>query len=570
LKASKIIFDYYKKKWPRYTFGILMVLLSTFLGATVPGLLGRAIDELNLKNIDIQAVQYLGLLIGIVSVLAFLTRFFWRYLILGFTRRLEFHLRENLFSHLQKLSADYYNKNNTGDIITRAIVDVQAVRMMMGFATVSMLDAVVTTVMSVFNMTASISLPLTLLAITPIPFLILIIVKVRVLVRTRYAKVQEAVSNISSKVQENITGIRVIKAFSQESAEAEAFSQLSKNKVEAEIKLARAFSLINPSVRITFGIVFSVFLVIGGMMVAQKTITLGELVAFNTYLLLLMGPIGNIGRIVDRWQRGSISMKRLDHVFMEHPTIDDSKADMSITKLETGEITAKNLKFNYEPAIEDDSYTVSESDSCPLINDISFHVPSGSSIAIMGPTGCGKSTIASILTRVWGCEDGMLFIDGKDINTIPLKVLRRSCAYVPQESFLFSDTILENIRFFDKTVSDEEVYEAAAAANVHEDISGFPEGYETMVGERGMTLSGGQKQRIALARALVRKPKILILDDCMSALDINTENRIIENLKSKISDCTAVIVTHRPSAAQLADTILFLGDEEENRGDENE
>ena len=545
MRSSSIIFSYFKKHWLRYFIGLLIVIISTYLNTMIPKYLGQAIDGLNSKNIVIKSVQNIAFIMGITAVLAFVTRFIWRYLILGFCRQIEFYLRENLFGHLQKLSVDYYVKNNTGDLITRAIVDVQAVRMMLGFAIVAIIDAVVTTVMSVINMSASTNINLTLLAVAPIPILLFVIIRVRLMVRNRYTKVQEAISNISSKVQENITGIRVMKAFSQEEKESSAFSDLSKKKLNAEVKLARAFAVISPSVGLTFGIVFSIFLVVGGSLVAKHTITLGDYVSFNTYLLLIMTPIGNVGRIVDRWQRGIASMRRLDSIFKAQPTIDDACANSEITKLETGEILAKNLCFAYETTDN-------------IIKNLSFHVPSGGSIAIMGPTGCGKSTITGLLTRVWGCADNMLFIDGKNINHIPLKVLRESCAYVPQESFLFSDTIMENIRFYDKSIIDEQVIAAAIAARVHENIVDFPIGYNTIVGERGMTLSGGQKQRIALARALVRKPKILLLDDCMSAVDSSTEKMIIENLKAQIADCTAVIVTHRLSAAVLADTILLL------------
>ena len=545
MRSSRIVLGYFKKHWLRYVIGILIVIISTYLTTIIPKYLGLSIDALNSKSIDITQVQFFAAVIGVTAVFAFATRFLWRYLILGFCRQIEFYLRENLFVHLQKLSTDYYIKNNTGDIITRAIVDIQAVRMMLGFAIVAILDAVVTTVMSVLNMSASTNPLLTLLAVAPIPFLVFVIIKVRLMVRERYTKVQEAISNISSKVQENITGIRVMKAFSQEEKEAEAFSKLSEKKVNAEIKLARAFAVISPSVQLTFGIVFSVFLIVGGGMVAKKTISLGDFVSFNTYLLLIMAPIGNVGRIVDRWQRGIASMRRLDSIFLAEPTIDDSKADFKIKELKTGEILFCNLSF---------AYKVNEN----VIKDLSFNVKSGGSIAIMGPTGCGKSTLAGLLTRVWGCDDNTLYIDGKNINNIPLKVLRENCAYVPQESFLFSDTIMENIRFYDKNITDEQVFAAAKVAHVHDNIISFPFGYKTVVGERGMTLSGGQKQRISLARALIRNPKILLLDDCMSAIDASTEKLILENLKNQITNCTAVIITHRLSAAILADKILLL------------
>ncbi|MHB1484027.1 MAG: ABC transporter ATP-binding protein [Saccharofermentanales bacterium] len=545
MRSRTLILDYLRKHWIRYIAGIFIVVISTYSGTLLPRYLGRAIDGLNSADIDIGYIKQIAVIMGVIALISFATRFIWRYLIFGFCRKIEFYLRETIFRHLQKLSVDFYIKNNTGDIITRSIVDVQAVRMMFGFATVAMIDAVITTVMSVINMSSSTNFMLTLLVIAPIPFLIYVILKVKKMVKTRYTKVAEAISDISSKVQENITGIRVMKAFSQEEKESAAFDILSRKKVDAEMRLAKAAAIIGPTIGLTFGIVFSVFLVIGGSLVAKKTITLGDYVAFNSYLLLIVGPVSQVGRIVDRWQRGTASLKRLDMIMLEKPSIDDSKADIGISELETGRIRADNLSFFYETGAF-------------VVNDLSFDIPSGGSLAIMGPTGCGKTTIAGLLMRIWGCDDGMLFIDGKDINTIPLKVLRRNCAYVPQDSFLFSDTIMENIRFYDKNITDEQVIAAAKEANVHDNIMGFPAGYETTVGERGMTLSGGQKQRIALARALVRSPKILLLDDCMSAVDSATEKNIVESLKNRLSHCTMVIITHRLSAAYLTDNILLL------------
>ena len=545
LRSSKIIFLYFKRHWVRYAIGIILVFVSTYLNTMIPRYLGYAIDGLNINNVIVKEVQNIAFKLALISIFAFLTRFIWRYLILGFCRQIEFYLREKLFSHLQKLSVDYYIKNNTGDLITRAIVDVQAVRMMLGFATVAIIDAVVTTVMSIINMSSSINIMFTLLAVVPIPFLIFVIIKVRMLVRKRYTKVQEAISNISSKVQENITGIRVMKAFSQEKKESAAFSELSEKKLNAEVKLARAFTVVSPSVSFTFGIVFSIFLVIGGSLVANHSVTLGDFVSFNTYLLLIMTPIGNVGKIVDRWQRGIASMRRLDSIFLAKASIDNSKADMNIKSISSGSVRAEKLYFAYK-----------ENEN--ILNDLNFYIPSGGSIAIMGPTGCGKSTLVELMMRIWSCSNNMLFIDGKDINTIPLKVLRENCAYVPQESFLFSDTIMENIRFYNESITDEQVRAAARAAYVHENIMEFPLGYNTVVGERGMTLSGGQKQRIALARALVTNPQILLLDDCLSAVDSETEKNIVCNLKSEISKCTAIIVTHRFSVSALADSIIIL------------
>jgi ATP-binding cassette subfamily B protein len=354
----------------------------------IPRKLGVAIDALNSTTMNIDEVERVAIVLAVLGIAAFLSRFIWRYLIMGFCRYIEFDLREKMFSHLQKLSADYYIRNNTGDIITRTIIDVQAVRAMIGFGTVAIIDVFVTVVMSIINMSISINWFFTLMAFAPIPFLVFLLIKIRLLIRKRYGKVQESISNIASKVQENITGIRVIKSFSQEEKESAVFNVLSTKKLKTEIKLARVFAVMNPVVTLAFGIVFSVFLVAGGSMVAKNQVTLGEFVSFNTYLLLIMAPIGNIGKIVDRWQRGLTSMKRLDKILLEEPSITDSNADMSIVKLKNGSISAKNISFS----LIENSF---------ILNNISFDIPHGSSLAIMGPTGCGKTKILELLVRLW-------------------------------------------------------------------------------------------------------------------------------------------------------------------------
>lgn len=550
MQASQIVLQYFKKHWFRYTSGLIVVFIATYLNTMIPRRLGFAVDALAASEINIDAVKRVALSLAFIAVGAFLSRFLWRYLIMGFCRYIEFHLREKLFSHLQKLYPDYYVRNNTGDIITRLIVDVQAIRAMIGFGTVSIIDAVVTVVLSIINMSLSINGLFTLMAFAPIPFLVFLLIKLRLLIRKRYGKVQESISDIASKVQENITGIRVIKSFSQEEKESAVFNILSTNKLKAETTLARAFAVMNPSVSLAFGIVFSVFLVAGGSMVAKSQVSLGDFVSFNSYLLLIMNPISNIGKIVDRWQRGMTSMKRLDKILLEEPTITDAKADMNITTLDSGSISAKDLSFSFTNGNQ-------------ILKNISFDIPHGGSLAIMGPTGCGKTKILELIVRLWECDEDMLFVDGHDINKIPLKTLRNECAFVPQDTFLFSDTITENIRFYKNNISDEQVIEAAKAAFVHDNISDFPKGYNTVLGERGMTLSGGQKQRVALARAIAAKPKILLLDDCMSAVDAETEREILGNLKNIIADCTLVIVTHRLSASSLANKILLLSSEGE-------
>jgi ATP-binding cassette subfamily B protein len=549
LRAGKIVLGYFKKYWPRYFLGLILVFVSTYLATVIPLKLGEAIDALGSPQYTSYEVKRIALTLAVIAVLSFAARFVWRYLIIGFCRYVEFFLREKVFSHLLSLSSDFYTANDTGDIITRTISDVQAVRMMLGFGIVSIINTIVTVTMSVINMSASMNIYFTLMALVPVPFMVFVITRVRKLVKDRYKNVREAVSAISSKVQENITGIRVIKAFVQEEEESKVFDALSENKLKTEIEFARAHSALSPAVSLSVGIVFSAFLVAGGSMVAKGSASLGDFVAFNTYILLIMQPLGNIGRIVERWQRGITSMSRLDDILLSAPAVDDSKADFNIKSIESGQLAVKNLSFS-----------IGEKS---ILKDVTFNLPDKGTIALMGPIGSGKSKLLEVIIRLWPCDDGVVFLDDKDINQIPLSVLRNNCSIVHQDTFLFSDTIFENIRMFDENINIEQVIEAARLADVHDNISEFPEGYETVVGERGMTLSGGQKQRVALARALIRKPKLLLLDDCLSAVDSQTEKRIIRNLKEATGDCSVIIVTHRVAAAALADSIVILSQDGE-------
>lgn len=546
LTSGKLIANLFKKNALRYGGGICLVVVTTILNTQIPKLLGQLIDAVKNPDSLLNDVYTLAGAMAAVAVAAFILRFAWRYLIMGFTRRIELHLREALFSKLQSLSADFYIRFNTGDIITRAISDVQSMRMMFGLGLVGIVDVLVVNVVSISFMVQTTGWVLTAVAIVPIPFLIFMLVKIRSGVRKRFRRLQESVSAISSKVQENITGIRVIKAFAQEKSESAIFSGLSRNKWQAEMHMARLSAVVSPIVQLAFGIVFSVFLILGGGMVIKGQLTLGQYLSFNGYLLLIIEPINMISRIVQVWQRGRVSMQRLDAIFTVSPGVDDSHADPSVTDLGGGDIRVEHLTYTYP------------NNEKPVLRDISFTIPQGGILAVLGPTGCGKSTLTNLLMRVWQTPENTIFIGGKEISSIPLAVLRANIAYVPQDTFLFSDSIENNIRFSDETIPFEEVEKAAIAAAVDANIKTLPNGYQTVVGERGMTLSGGQKQRVCIARALVKQPTLLLLDDCLSAVDSETEQEILGNLREIMTHCTALVITHRISAAAMADKILLL------------
>lgn len=545
MNCQSIIKKIFSKYWPRYLIGILLAGLTSYLNAQIPMLLGRVVDFLSLAVPDASSAISSAKTMIIVAGTAFATRFIWRYFVIGVIRIIELKLRQGLFSHLQCLDADFYEKYNTGDIITRNISDIMSVRMMFGIGMTGIIDSAVVTAVSIMYMVDTVDWKLTLAAALPLPFLALLLAWLRKVMRARYKGSQEALSNLNAKAQENISGVRVVKAFAQENSEVELYSRLSKRKWQADMSAVKVSGLIAPSSQLLFGLTFTAFLIIGGKMVIDGSMSLGDYVAFNGYLALIMEPMNTISRVVQIWQRAKVSFGRLNELFDFRPSVTDAAADESATPV-GGDIEFRDVTFKYPTGSE------------PALNNVSFTLPSGGMLAVMGVTGCGKSTIAELLMRQRPIEREKIFIGGKDVNDIPLSALRSASAYVPQNGFIFSDTIAENIAFFDENITDEQVVEAAKAAALHDNVLEQPDGYDTVVGERGTTLSGGQKQRVCIARALVRKPAILVLDDCLSAVDTVTEQAILGALLSSREGRTTLFITHRVSAAMAADSILLL------------
>jgi len=391
----------------------------------------------------------------------------------------------------------------------------------------------------------------------PMPFLMFFIARIRRSLRARQYEIREAASDLASKVQENLTGIRVIKTYAQENSETDNFKDLSRIRWGKEMHMVRLSATIAPIIQFAFAVVFSVFIIFGSRMVAAGTMTVGEFTAFNGYIALMVMPVAHIGRVTEIWQSGLSSIERLDGIFKYQPAVTDDFAEEGTT-VNDGSIEFKGFTYSYPTVLT--SRTGADEKPPVVLDNITFTINPGETIAVTGPIGSGKTTIASILLRQWKIPQGKIFIDGHDINSIPVKALRAAIGYVPQDNFLFSETIMDNIRFYDSSITDEDVYAAAKAVSIHENIMSFPRQYDTIVGERGMTLSGGQKQRVSIARALVRKPKILLLDDCLSAVDAETEHAIISGLRSYMHGVTGIIITHRVAAASLADRIMVLNE----------
>ncbi len=520
------------------------MILSSYVQALFPKILGKAIDLLSVKTINKSMVFIDIFYIALISIGSFVFTFVWRNLVIGNARKLECDLREKLFLHFQKMSPEFYSERKTGDLIAYAINDISAVRMTFGPATALAINGIVLCIVSIYSMCNAIDLRLTLITLLPIPFIVIFTTKIGKIIKIRFRRVQENFSNISDKVQENIYGIRVIKAYVQESSEIENFETLNKQISDSNLSMVRASSLLTPVIEVSFSISFVMNLIIGGNMVLQRKISLGDFVAFNSYLTMIMNPIVSIGRVINVYQRGMASLGRLNDIFKVKPQIKDALSGSSIDL--HGNIEFKDFDFIY-PAAKTKS-----------LNNINLKLPKGHTLGIIGKTGSGKTTLATSLFKLYNLESGKVFIDGKDINTIPINSLRTSFAIVPQDNFLFSDTIKNNISFFKDIYSQNDLEEASKNSLIYESILGFKDGFECLLGERGVNLSGGQKQRVSIARALIKNPSVLILDDSLSAVDTITEKQVLHNLKKLRMGKTNIIIAHRISAVAHADEIIVL------------
>jgi len=545
MKGKQLLIDFIKKHSRSYIVGILILLTTSFVNMTIPKILGNITDGLNSRNmLQQQVVRHVLLLLGVVLA-AFALKFVWRYLLIGNCRSLEVYLRDHLFKHMQTLPLSFYSNNKTGNLVAYAINDVQALRMTFGFGTIHVLDGIAATSISIYFMADTINPSLTLMALAPVPIAVFIMVLVGKHIRDRFRKVQEAFAAISDKVQENISGIRVIKAFAQEKEEVDNFLKYSKQRVDTQMSLTRISAMLGPCAQICFGISFLLFIVYGSGQVINGVITLGDYVAFNSYMMAIMGPVMSISRIIDVLQRGIASYKRLNEIFDTPAGIAQFEGEPDISDIQ-GCLEIKNLNFTYPGAGK------------RALKNININLGKGKTLGILGKTGSGKTTLANLLLRLYDVDDGHILLDGVDINSIPVDLLRESIGYVPQDNFLFSTTIRNNIEFFKNLYSDFEIEQAARISGVYENIVSFPEGFNTIVGERGVTLSGGQKQRISIARALVKKPSLLILDDSLSAVDTKTEEEILTNIREHLKKRTGIIISHRVSTLKFADEIVVM------------
>jgi ATP-binding cassette, subfamily B, multidrug efflux pump len=544
-KNLRPLFPYLKTYRLTLFWGGITVLFNNGLGVLSPQVIRRAVDDLNKHGITQHKILiYALVLIGLAlskGVFQFLTR----WLVIGVSREIEYDLRNDMFRHLESLSYSYYQKNRTGDIMARATNDLNAVRMLLGPAIMYTANTLVFTAVALVFMW-QISPKLTLYAFAPLPLASIIVQYFGRRIHERFEKIQAQFSEISARAQENFSGARVIRAYAQEEAEVALFETSNQEYVTRSLPLARLTGMLWPTLELLLGIGVVIVLWVGGREVLLHRMSLGDFVAFNIYILLLTWPIIALGWVINIFQRGTASMGRINEILVAQPEITDAAvvADVAARKTFTGEIEFRNLNFAYN--------------GVPVLKEINLKVPAGSSLAIVGPTGSGKTTLVSLLSRIYDANPGSLLLDGRPIREYPLETLRQNIGFVPQETFLFSDSVRENIALGVDNATDDQVRSAAEAANIAADIEGFPEQYATLVGERGITLSGGQKQRTAIARAIIRDPRILVLDDALSSVDTYTEEKILNHLREVMRDRTTIFISHRVSTVRNADRIAVL------------
>lgn len=546
MRELRLIGGYAKSRWLHYAAGILALAAVDLMNVYIPQFTGQITDGLKAGTIGMDGVwRLIGLIILMGAAMA-AGRFGWRYFIFGAALDVRRRLQEDLFAHLEKLSMRYYNEHKTGDLMAHFTNDMRSVQMLMGPTVVTAFDATVMLVMVLGKMMFYVDMRLTLVAV--IPLLLIMYGDYyygKVMHRKFFAK-QRAFSDLTDQVQEAVSGIRVIKAFVQERQELAAFARVNRLNQDRNMAVARTQALFMPLLDLVIGVSGLLTLLYGSYLTIAGEITLGQFEAFNLYIAMLVWPMLAAGECITFISQGMASLKRIRTILDEKPEIVDGAEVKDVAALR-GEIDLDGLTFAY-PDQED----------VTVLDSIRVHVDQGSTLAVLGRTGSGKSTLANLLLRLYDAKSDMIRIDGRPICEIPLSVLRRDVAYVPQESFLFSDTLERNIAFGAERKSREEIQRAARDACIHSNIMDFPEGYDTMVGERGVTLSGGQKQRSAIARALLKDAPILILDDALSAVDTDTEEQILHNLRVNRAGRTTIIIAHRISTIQNADRILVL------------
>jgi ATP-binding cassette, subfamily B, multidrug efflux pump len=540
----------YMRRYSRgYVWGGIAAVLSNAVWILFPKVIGAAIDDLN-RGVTREKIFHFALLLIGIAMAKGVFLFYTRWILIGISRDIELDLRNDLFLQLEKQPAAYYQHRRTGDIMARMTNDLSAVRMLLGPAIMYSANTVLFSIGALYFL-LRISPWLTLVALVPLPLASILVQTMGRKIHERFERIQSMFSDISALAQENFSGARLVRAFAQEEAQSAAFEQSNQEYIRRGLRLVQLMGMLWPTLEFTLGLAMMMVLLVGGHEVLSHRITVGNFTAFATYTMMLTWPIIALGWVVNLFERGTASVTRIHELLAEEPSIDDRDADIDLAeeRVIAGEIEFRHLTFTYDEG---------SPSAHPVLRDVSLTIPAGSTLALVGPTGAGKTTLVNLIPRVYDAAPGAVFIDGRSVREYPLDVLRESIGFVPQETFLFSETIRENILLGAPDASQEQMLNAAEAAHIRAEFEEFPHGFDTTVGERGLTLSGGQKQRSALARALVREPKILILDDALASVDTYTEERILEELRQRMQGRTTILISHRVSTVRNADRIAVL------------
>jgi ATP-binding cassette subfamily B protein len=539
------LFSYMRRYRWSYVWGTAASLLTNIVWSQFPRVLQGAVNALRAGTTREHILLLAGLLV-VISAVKGVFMYTQRWVLIGISRDIEFDLRNDLFRKLEEQDSGFYHTYRTGDLMARMTNDMNAVRMLLGPGLMYSANTLFLSLFACIFMWR-ISPSLTLVALAPMPLVSILVQYFGSRIHSRFERIQASFSDISAQAQENYSGVRLIRAFAREKSQVALFERLNIEYIARSLRLAQLMGMLWPTLEFVLGISMILTLLVGGHQVVSHRIDVGQFVAFNTYMIMLIWPIIAVGWVVNIFERGTASVKRIDELLKEEPRIDNHRSAVSGFGPEyrlNGEIEFRHLNFGYGEV--------------EVLHDITLKIPAGSSLAIVGPTGSGKSTLVNLIARLYEAPDETLLLDGRPVYEYPLEVLRRNLGVVPQETFLFSETIRENIAFGVEKTGEEELLKACEAAHILEEFEAFPNGFETMVGERGVTLSGGQKQRAAIARALLRRPAILILDDALASVDTFTEERILSGLGNYTAGATTILISHRVSTVRSADRIAVL------------
>ncbi|WP_263366241.1 ABC transporter ATP-binding protein [Edaphobacter bradus] len=562
LEKLRPLNPYLRRYWKSLAWGGVADVMYNVIKVLVPIIIGHAIDDMR-HSLTEQKVLFHALRLLTAAAASGVFLYITRQVIIGTSREIEFDLRNDLFTNLERQSPSFYHTHRTGDIMARTTNDLNAVRQLLGPAIMYSANTIVFMAAALPFM-YRISPKLTFFAFVPLPAVSVLVQYFGNRIHRRFERIQAMFSDISAKAQENFSGARLIRAFAQEEAEIASFEKANREYIGRSLHLVRLMAMLWPTLEFMLGLSLMITLLVGGREVVAHHITVGQFTSFNVYMVQLTWPLIAVGWVVNLFQRGTASIVRIDELLKQKPAIADDPAllrtgspspmlsfrsaaeeSASLQKPLSGEIELRNLSFAYPSGPT-------------VLHDINLTIPAGSSLAIVGPTGSGKSTLVSLIPRLQDAAPGSVLIDGEPIRSFPLADLRHSIGFVPQETFLFSDSIRHNIAFGTPDATDDQIEEAAAIAHIHTEILDFPRGFETLVGERGVTLSGGQKQRTSIARAVIRNPRILILDDALASVDTYTEERILSGLSKVMQGRTTIFISHRISTARNADQIVVL------------